>query len=278
MNINLSKAAGFCSGVKRAIKIALETAEKETNVLMLGDIVHNEDVTAMVNEKGIKKISSLADGRDKTLLIRAHGASQKTIKDAEENGYKVVDATCPMVKEIHDIARKAEGAGRTVIIVGDKNHDEVIGIAGQLSSRHFIISGPLDIPLELLRGIEKATLVVQSTQNIDNVLAILRKLTQIIPDVAFKNTICMPTKIKQEEARTLPLENDVVLVIGSPTSANTKRLYEISKDLNPKTYWIQSADDIKKEWFASCENVGVTAGASTPEGTIEAVVEKLKSY
>ncbi|MHB8154427.1 MAG: bifunctional 4-hydroxy-3-methylbut-2-enyl diphosphate reductase/30S ribosomal protein S1, partial [Candidatus Omnitrophota bacterium] len=130
MEIHLAKSAGFCFGVKKAITTALETAKTKKPVFMLGNIVHNEKVVKQIQAMGIKKISRLSSGRGKTLLIRAHGCSKHTLKQALKLGYKIIDATCPMVKEIHKIARKLENQGYQIIIIGDKRHDEVLGIIG----------------------------------------------------------------------------------------------------------------------------------------------------
>lgn len=272
MKINLAKSAGFCFGVKNALDIAFKTVSVQDNVYMLGDIVHNEDVIKRTEKSGIKKISSLSDGKDKTLLIRAHGTDSATIKKAKSLGYKIIDATCPMVKEIHDIAIKLEKEGFTLIIIGEKDHDEVRGIIGQLTSPPIVFDSLEQITRSLLGSIKKAGVVVQSTQNYEKVLLIEQKLKELIPEVRFINTICNPTRIKQKEAKKLPVENDTIIVIGSRTSANTKRLYQISKDINHNTYWINSKEEINPDWFTGSDSVGIMAGASTPQETIENIV------
>ncbi len=279
MKINVAKSAGFCFGVKRALKIALHTAEHKKNVCMLGDIVHNEDVVRTIAEAGIKKINRLASGKGKTLLIRAHGTSKETFKKAKKMGYTIVDATCLMVKEIHKIAIKKERPGYKIIVIGDKKHDEVKGITGQLKKKAMVVDSLKSLPSEAtLKKYKKAAVVVQSTQNIEEVEKIIEKLKIHIQRLEFFNTICQPTSSKQQEARTLSLNNDIMLVIGSRTSANTKRLYEISKSLNKKSYWIQSQKDLKKNWFSGIKAVGITAGASTPNKTTKEVVEKIKKF
>ena len=276
MEIHLAKSAGFCFGVKKAITIALETARIKKPIFMLGDIVHNEEVVKQIQRAGIKKISRLAKGGGKTLLIRAHGCSERTLDKALKLGYTIIDATCPMVKEIHKIARKLENNGYRVIIVGDKLHDEVQGIAGQLKSKAIIIDKLENIPAKI-KKIKQAGVVVQSTQNLDNALKILDALRKYIPRVKFHNTICNPTKIKQDEVKSMPLENNLMIVIGSKTSANTKRIYEIAKPLNKNSYWINSAKEIKKSWLNNAKSVGITAGASTPESTIDEVIQRIKT-
>ena len=286
MKINLAKSAGFCFGVKRAIEIALQTARSNKpqpcaegqakNVYLLGDIVHNEDVVEQIRRTGIKKIKKLTSGKNKTLLIRAHGADLDTFRQAERLKYKIIDATCPMVKEIHKIARENEGRGYKIVVIGDKKHDEVLGIVGQLKTKAIVIDEPQNIPWLEIKKIEKACVVVQSTQNIDNAQRIVDILRPIFKELKFSNTICRPTQLKQEEIRTMPKENDLMIIIGSKKSANTRRLYEISKSLNKYSYWVESKRGIKPAWFKEAKSVGVTAGASTPDSTTQEVIAYLK--
>jgi len=278
MKINLAKSAGFCFGVKRALKIVFESALLNKKIYMLGHIVHNEEVVKQVSDAGIKKIKRLTCGKDKILLIRAHGASKNTIERALELGYKIIDATCPMVKEIHKIASEMENSGYRVIIIGDKSHDEVRGIIGQLKSKAIVIDNKRDLPIEKIRKLKKSCVVVQSTQNLDEVVEIVDILKSYLKDLKFFNTICHPTRIKQQEIKKMPLENDVMIIIGSKSSANTKRLYEIAKSLNKRTYWVSSRQDLKPGWFKNAKSVGITAGASTPDTTTHDVVEYLMSH
>ena len=276
IKINLAKSAGFCFGVKRAIDIALKTSASDKKVFMLGDIVHNEDVVKEIQRAGIIKIKRLQPGRDKTLLIRAHGAPQDTFKKAYSLSYKLIDATCPMVKEIHKIAKDIEESGYQVIVIGDKLHDEVQGIVGQLKTRAIIIDDARHIPIKSLSKIKKAGIVVQSTQNLEKVIRIADILKRHIRELKFFNTICNPSRMKQLEIKSMPKANGLMIIIGSKTSANTKRLYEISKLLNKKSYWISSAKEIKPLWLKGVVTVGVTAGASTPDSTTKEVIHYIK--
>lgn len=239
--------------------------------------MHNETVVKQIQKTGIKKIDRLSAGKGKILLIRAHGCSKKTLQRAKKSGYTIIDATCPMVKEIHKIAGRLEGRGYRIIIIGDKLHDEVQGIAGQLKSKAIIIDKPENIPVAKIKKIKRSGVVVQSTQNLDNVMRILNILRKYIPQLIFQNTICNPTRIKQSEVKSMPLENDLMIIIGSKTSANTKRIYEIAKPLNKNSYWINSAKEIRKAWLKNAQNVGITAGASTPESTIKEVIRRIKT-
>jgi 4-hydroxy-3-methylbut-2-enyl diphosphate reductase len=276
MQINLAKSAGFCFGVKRAIDIAFNTTESGASVYMLGDIVHNEDVAKQMQKAGIKKIGKLTRGKGKILLIRAHGAPLSIIDQAKQSGYQIIDATCPMVKEIHKIAKEMQKKGYRIIVIGDKKHNEVQGIIGQLKSKAIVIDNIKHLPFRVIKKIRKAAVVVQSTQNLEKVLEIVKALKQRIKELKFFNTICKPTQMKQAEIKTMPRENEVMIIIGSKTSANTKRLYEISKALNRHSYWIQSRKELKEKWFKGRNTIGVTSGSSTPDSTTHAVIKYIK--
>ncbi len=276
MKITVAPSAGFCFGVRRAIKTALDTARQGIRVEMLGDIVHNDEVVRQVEAAGVRKVDTLGDGRGKTLLIRAHGAAKQIVEDAQRRGYSIVDATCPMVKEIHTIVDDFHKRGLQVVIIGDGDHEEVQGIRGQIDVPVTIIDSVEHIPWEDLKGVERAGVVVQSTQKAENVAAIVDALQPHFKEFEVCNTICKATTTRQQEIKTLPKGCDVVLVIGSRSSANTRRLYEIARELNPRSYWIQSKDNIDLAWFEGAATVCITAGASTPQATIDAVVSFLE--
>ena len=277
MEINLAKSAGFCFGVKRAIDIASEIVESGKPVYMLGDIVHNEEVVKNLARRGIRRVKNLSRRKKGVLLVAAHGTTADLFGKAKQYGYEIVDATCPMVKEIHKIVIEMDRQGYRIIIIGDKNHAEVIGIAGQIKNKSIIIEDIDELDSQKLDGIKKAAVVIQSTQDSEKISKIKDILEKRIGDLKFFNTVCAPTRIKQKEIRTLPKENDVVIVIGSKKSANTKRLYQIAKSINKNTYWINNKDEIKRNWFKNAESVGVTAGASTPFESIRSVVQHIKS-
>ncbi|MCQ9208561.1 MAG: 4-hydroxy-3-methylbut-2-enyl diphosphate reductase [Omnitrophica bacterium] len=276
MKIHLAKSSGFCFGVKRAINISRRTAKSQDNVYMLGNIVHNEDVIKEIAKTGIKKIKKLRKGKKRVLLIRAHGTGIKILAKAHRLGFKVVDATCPMVKEIHKIAQDMESKGFKIIVIGDKKHDEVQGIIGQLKRKALIIDGARGIPKQSLQKIKKAVVLAQSTQNNDEVLKIVKILKRHIKMIKFFNTICKPTRTKQQEIKKMPLQNELMIIIGSKTSANTKRLYQISRSLNKKSFWVQSGQELKPRWFKGIKTVGVAAGASTPDSTMKAVISQIR--
>ena len=277
MQINIAKSAGFCFGVKRALDIAFKTALSGEKIYMLGDIVHNENVVRKIEQSGIKKIGKLKRVAAGVLLIRAHGAPMDTFIKANKLNYDIIDATCPMVKEIHKIVKDMRERGFEVIVIGDKLHEEVRGIAGQVKGNALVIDDIATIPLRKINKIEKACVVAQSTQNSEKVLKIVEILKAHIAELEFFNTICKPTRIKQEEIMKLRRSNDIIIIIGSKNSANSKRLYEISRSLNKKSWWVNSKEEIRSGWFRGAKSAGITAGASTPEYTIKNIVRYIRS-
>lgn len=275
--VTLAKSAGFCFGVRRAIGLALDTSDKHRNVYMLGDIVHNPHVVKDIKKSGIKKIDDLKKNKSAVLIIRAHGAPRQVYRQAKLLGYIIIDATCPMVKEIQSIAKKYEAKKYSIIIIGDKKHDEVIGIKGNLKTRPVIITKEAEVVKNRLKKIKKAVVVVQSTQNLEKAQAIVKKIRHYVKKLLFFNTICHPTRQKQKEILQLPKSQDVMIIIGAKNSANTKRLYELSHTINPNTYWVSSKREIRKKWFKNKNRIGIAAGASTPDYIIKEIQSYIKT-
>ncbi|MBD3296534.1 MAG: 4-hydroxy-3-methylbut-2-enyl diphosphate reductase [Candidatus Omnitrophica bacterium] len=275
MRINIASSSGFCFGVKRAIDMALDISGADAPVRILGDIVHNEFVVKRLRESGIEKISELQPVSEKTILIiRAHGAPKKTFEEAGKCGYTIIDATCPMVQDIVKMGRELE-KDNTIIIIGDPGHDEVIGIAGQLRTKPLIMDSAETAVDTDLSNIRKAAVITQSTQSRDNIDSVMKELEKRLDRVTLHDTTCSTTVTRQEELRTLTRNNDVILIVGSPTSANTRRLYEIASGINANTYRIGSSADMRPEWFSEAESTGIMAGASTPENIVSEITVKL---
>ena len=275
MKIFLAKDAGYCFGVRDAVNLAYESAEKYGDVYMLGDIVHNENVIKDLNQAGAKVVSSLDEVPDgKPILFRAHGTSIETWSDADKNNMNIIDATCPLVKEIYEEVVKFAKEGRKIIIIGDHGHDEVVGISSQVDNT--IIVSNTDEAMKL-RKMKRVGVVTQSTQTIENVQAIINILMTKVFDLRFVNTICFPTKRNQNQIKELSKECDVMIVIGSFTSANSKRLTLLAQEINKKTFQVTCADEIKPKWFDGANSVGLSAGASTPDSIINEVLKRLKS-
>ena len=275
MKIILAKDAGYCFGVRDAVNSAYDTSKEYGEVYMLGDIVHNESVVEDLEKSGVKVVSNLNQvPDDKPVLFRAHGTAKEVWKDAEKNKMNIIDATCPLVHEIHKEVKQLDKEGRKIIIIGDHGHDEVIGIASQVQDA-IIISTVEEA--EKLKKTKKAGIVSQSTQTIENVQDIINILMTKVFDLRFVNTICFPTKRNQEQIKELSEIVDLMIIIGSFTSANSKRLTQLSLERNKNTYQVTNATEIDVSWFKkNINSVGISAGASTPDRIIDSVVNKVK--
>ena len=278
MKLTIAKDSGYCFGVRDAVNMAYETAEKYGNVYMLGDIVHNERVVSDLEKAGAKVVKSLKEiPKGSPVLFRAHGTKTNLWDEAKDKNLTIIDATCPLVHEIHHEVKKLEEEKRQVIIIGDHGHDEVVAIADQVKKRKaIIISNPEEA--KELRRYKRAGIVSQSTQMIENLQDIMNILLQKVYDLRFVNTICFPTKRNHERIKELSVNCDVMIVIGSFTSANSKRLTELAIQRNDNSYQVTGKEDLKKEWFYGVENVGISAGASTPDYLIQEVKEKIKEF
>jgi 4-hydroxy-3-methylbut-2-enyl diphosphate reductase len=275
MKIILAKSAGYCFGVRDAVNAAYDVSKEHGEVYMLGDIVHNENVVEDLEKKGVKVVENLEEiPEDKPVLFRAHGTSKDVWKKAEDKKMNIIDATCPLVHDIHREVKELHAEGRKIIIIGDHGHDEVIGIASQVEGALIIASIE---EAQKLRKTKKAGIVSQSTQAIENVQDIINILMTKVVDLRFINTICFPTKRNHQQIKELSVITDMILIIGSFTSANSKRLTELSLERNKNTYQVTNAAEIDSSWFKNNINsVGISAGASTPDWIIESVIIKVK--
>ncbi len=274
MKITIAKDAGYCFGVRDAVNLAYDTAEKYGSVYMLGDIVHNEQVVDDLEKAGAKVVSDISEVPDDSpVLFRAHGTKNDLWKEAKKRRLNIIDATCPLVHEIHREVKHLEEEGRKIIIIGDHGHDEVVAIADQVK-KPLIISSKAEA--ETMRRTKRAGIVSQSTQMIENVQEIINVVMSKVYDLRFVNTICFPTKRNHEQIKDMAIQNDIMLIIGSFTSANSKRLTELSKQRNEKSYQVTCADDLDLNWFDNVETVGISAGASTPDYLIEEVKNKIE--
>ncbi len=286
VRVTIAKTAGFCFGVKRAVDMVYREAENEKGpIYTLGPIIHNEQVVKDLGEKGVRVISEEDVERlagigstekkgfpmDGSVIIRSHGVSREVEEKLKASGLKVVDATCPFVRKIHDIVREKSREGRHIIIIGDPAHPEVIGIRGWAE-------GPCDVVPDVttllnlhIRSDEKVTVVAQTTFNYDYFQELVEIINSLVYDKDVLNTICSATKERQMEAAALAAQSDVMLVVGSRSSSNTQKLYNICKARCEDTYYIQTLDDLVTVHFGSDSQVGITAGASAPNTIIQEV-------
>jgi len=274
MKITIAKDAGYCFGVRDAVNMAYDASEKFGGVYMLGDIVHNENVIDDLSNAGATVVSKLDDiPNNKPILFRAHGTDKDVWKEAKSKDMNIIDATCPLVHEIHDEVRRLYKENRQIIVIGDHGHDEVVAIANQVP-KTIVIASPEEA--KRMKKFKKAGVVSQSTQMIENVQEIISILMTKVFDLNFVNTICYPTKRNHEQIKELSNKSDLMIIIGSFTSANSMRLTELSKQRNKNTHQVMCADDLKIKWFNKVNSVGISAGASTPDYLIEGVANRIK--
>lgn len=277
MKIILAKNAGFCFGVNSALKTVYGLQNNGKNkVFMLGPIIHNEYVVNDLKEKGIDVISSINEAPENCMvIIRAHGEKPEVYEDLKRRNMEIIDATCPYVKKIHELVRDKYQEGYTVVIAGDKNHPEVKGINGWCHESALIANSPDDIDdFPQISG--KCCLVAQTTIIRDRFDCIFNKLKEKCKNIIKFDTICNAADYRQKEAGEIGREADVMLVLGSKTSSNTKKLYEVSKKYCKETYLIETCDDLPQLDVKKVNILGITAGASAPKRIIEEVIEKME--
>ena len=276
MKVTLAKSAGFCFGVKRAVDMVYEQIEyaKERPIYTYGPIIHNEEVVKELAEKGVRvsaedeDLHGLEPG---TVIIRSHGVGRKVKEDLENAGFTIVDATCPFVQKIHRYVAKYAEEGYFVLIVGSESHPEVQGIVGWMPNDSYaVISMPQDLEDLALAG-EKICIVSQTTFNYNKFQELVEIIRKKGYDILVLNTICNATEERQSEAAMIARDVDAMIVIGGKHSSNTQKLFEICKKECQDTYYIQTKEDLDLSVLQSISNVGITAGASTPNKIIEEV-------
>lgn len=273
MEIILAKAAGFCFGVKRAIELTHKVLEEERQVFTLGPLIHNPQVVRDLEAKGVKVVNNLNEVPSGVVVLRSHGVSPRLKTKAKEMGLKVVDATCPWVKRVQDLAIRLKMEGYKLIIIGEETHPEVVSILESIEDA-IVIESPCSI--DSIPQRKRIGLIAQTTQHIESLREIASLLIPKADELRIYNTICRASIRRQENSLRLSKEVDIMIVIGGYNSANTRRLVEICK-ANVETHHIEEDYEINKDWFIGKERVGVTAGASTPPWIISKVIERLKA-
>ncbi|GAB4235754.1 MAG: 4-hydroxy-3-methylbut-2-enyl diphosphate reductase [Deltaproteobacteria bacterium] len=277
----IARSAGFCFGVKRAISIADETAGKrgtgagaEGPIQSLGPIIHNPQAVERLQEKGVRVVGSVDDVSCGRVIVRSHGVTRSDRKALEGKGVTIVDATCPFVTKAQEHARTLSREGYAVVVVGDPNHPEVKSIISYIEAGVPVFTS---IPgIEAAKGIRKAGVVAQTTQSFDNLMSFVTAAMKRFPEVRVFNTICNATALRQQESTGLAGDADAVFVLGGYNSANTRRLAEICKAINPRTHHIETEGELLPGMVEGASVVGVTAGASTPQWIINGFLERLK--
>jgi 4-hydroxy-3-methylbut-2-enyl diphosphate reductase len=273
MEIVIAKRAGFCFGVKRAIDIAFTIAgEKQEGIYTFGPIIHNPQVIESLRLKGIEPTEDLENDDIRVLIIRTHGIPLNLMERAARQGYEVVDATCPFVKKAQHYAKLLCNDGYQVIILGDRDHPEVKGLMSYAGQNVIVVRGADELPdLKSRVGI-----VVQTTHPVDGLKRLVGKVLEQSKEIKVYNTICNSTALRLRETEEMARSVDVMIVVGGKNSANTSQLANLCSSLSMVTYHVETADELKKEWFEGAKKVGITAGASTPDWIIQEVEERIK--
>ncbi len=280
MKITLAKTAGFCFGVNRAVQMVYDLVDSGEKVCTLGPIIHNSQMVEELTSKGVRVVNLPDEAKgDETLVIRSHGVGKDVYDEAEKLGIKVCDATCPFVAKIHKIVAEQSSNGNIILIAGDEAHHEVIGIIGHCVSKHFVFSSVEELENLIKNHPEikenAVSVVSQTTFNAkkwENAQIFLKK---VCTNAKIFDTICNATSTRQKEARELAKVNDVMVVIGGRHSSNTVKLFQVCASICQNTHLIETAAELKADWFLKANNVGVVAGASTPAGIIKEVIKTM---
>ncbi|MDD2619261.1 MAG: bifunctional 4-hydroxy-3-methylbut-2-enyl diphosphate reductase/30S ribosomal protein S1 [Syntrophomonadaceae bacterium] len=274
----LAENAGFCAGVRRAVKIARDSLNETGKWYSFGVLVHNDDVINHFIKKGLQPVDNLDQIKDagSGVIIRSHGVSPDVLSQAGEQGLRIRDATCPLVKNVHEIVARLRGEEYEIVIFGDINHPEVKGIKGWCDAEAIVVNSVDD--LKDLQFGKKVGLVSQTTRDQKDYQAVVAALLNKCPETKVFNTICPATKRRQESARQLCRDVDLMLVVGDIKSSNTRTLSEECISTGVKTYQIQNAFELKPEWFKGAQRIGITAGASTPDWIIKEVLDRMTAY
>jgi 4-hydroxy-3-methylbut-2-enyl diphosphate reductase len=276
MEVIVAESLGMCFGVRDALELAL-TAPDRPNLTVLGELVHNTSVLRRLQEAGVRAVPSVnAPVETPRVMITAHGAADSVVARLRASGLEVADATCPLVAHAHRSLRRLLELGCFPVVIGKPDHVEVRGLVGDLEE-YAVIQGPADVAS--LAGRPRLGIVNQTTQPLDYVLALVEQIRAAFPDaeVHFRDTVCQPTKERQLAARRLAATCPVVIVVGGKNSNNTRQLVRTCEAGGARAYQVESAAELRREWLAGVESVGLTAGTSTPDEVIEEVRRALEA-
>lgn len=267
-NVIIANPHGFCGGVKRAIDIA--QAANPSNTYLLGDIVHNDHVIKSINLKTVYKLSDIP--QNSSVIIRAHGASPKIYEEAKKRNLIIIDATCPLVLQVHDLVKKNRDKD-IYYLVSDKSHDEAIGVIAQGTN----ISAFTLKEFKKIKPSKNSILITQTTLSVSETEKILKYLKKKFPFLTIFPNICPSTTNRQLAVKKLAKTCDCILIVGSPKSSNSLRLYETAIATNKPAYIIDDISEIKNEWFNNCHTIGISSGASTPEDILMEIYDYIKT-
>ena len=281
-NVKVAKCAGFCFGVKRAVDtVYSQIKEQSGRIYTYGPIIHNEEVVKDLEAKGVTVIDSLevlSNMEPGTVIIRSHGVERSIYDAIRTAGFTIVDATCPFVLKIHRYVEEYCDKGYHVIIIGNDTHPEVEGIKGWGNEAQItVVNSREEAEAFANPGNQKICIVSQTTFNYNKFQDLVEIIKKKGYDIIVLNTICSATEERQTQSRALAKEVDAMIVIGGRTSSNTQKLFEICKDECENTYYIQTIHDLDLDKLQSIDNVGITAGASTPNNIIEEVQNNVRN-
>ena len=279
-DIVLAEPRGFCAGVDRAIDIVEHALAKFGRpIYVRHEIVHNTYVVNDLKSKGAVFIEDLAEvPPGATLIFSAHGVSRAVQQEAEQRGFRIFDATCPLVTKVHVEVAKLHKEGYEFIMIGHKGHPEVEGTMGQLDSGIHLVEDEADVAKVQPAQTAKLAVVTQTTLSVDDAAGILAAVKARFPSVREpkQQDICYATQNRQDAVKLLSPQVDVVIVVGSPTSSNSNRLRELAERMGTPAYMVDSAADLQAQWLQGVGNVGLTAGASAPDVLVQAVIARLR--
>ncbi len=275
MIIKIADHAGFCGGVKRAVKIAEEAVSFKGDTYSLGPIVHNKQQTEALEKKGLQVLEDYKEQETGNIVIRSHGAAKSVVEDMENRGFNVIDATCPVLLKIYEKIKEKEEEYQ-IVIIGDPEHPEIIGIAGQLEQKPIIVNTKDEA--EKIKNQEKLYIISQTTNRMEKFLELSDIIDRSNAYVLIDNTICNATRNRQQATEELSKDVEAMITIGGLNSSNTNKLYEITKKHCKNTFRIETVDDLSLQEVLKFNTIGITAGASTPDWIIEEVVNVMDNY
>lgn len=279
--IKIGKFAGFCGGVTNSVTKTEKYLKEYNNLYCLGELVHNKQVIESLEDKGLITINSLAEVEDNsTVIIRAHGVPNSIYEEAKKRNINLLDLTCPKVLKIHDKVSEYKDRGYYIILVGSKNHPEVIGTISFCGDKSIVIEKIEDIKevIDIYKNNNYKDVVIFAQTTIKESLyeEIIELLKKDIKNIVVENTICDATHLRQQECLEISKESDCMIIIGGKNSSNTKKLYEVASSVCSNTYLVETYNELDYTELKKYNNIGIMAGASTPKSSIDEVINKLQ--
>ena len=278
MDILLAEPRGYCAGVVRAVDIVELALTKIGNpIYVRHEIIHNQHVVNELKDKGaifVEEISEIPE--NSTVIFSAHGVSPLVWEEAQKKNLNIIDATCPLVTKVHLEAIKYAKDGYTILLVGHKGHDEVIGTMGEAPDNTILVESVEDIPLLNIPNSEKVVALTQTTLSVSDTANIISALKEKFPKLVTRNDICYSTTNSQNALDSITDDVDLVLVVGAKNSSNSNRLKELASERGIEAYLVNGPEDVKLDWLEGKSSIGITSGASTPEVLVNGVIEKIK--